>query len=96
MEAEGWYHDPYERHEARWFSVGTATGLVRDGRQVGHDAAPSEVPTSPLVPWDPDTTEQSDSDLLRADRVQRGGRDKGEGMSKVVGVAFNPGNSEYW
>ena len=33
---------------------------------------------------------------FRADSIQRGGRDKGGAMFKVVGVAFNPGDSEYW
>ena len=28
---EGWYTDPYGRHEARWMSAGTPTRLVRDG-----------------------------------------------------------------
>jgi hypothetical protein len=29
--AEGWFPDPTGRHEARWFSMGTPTPLVRDG-----------------------------------------------------------------
>jgi hypothetical protein len=28
---EGWYTDPYERHEARWLSEGEPSKLVRDG-----------------------------------------------------------------
>ena len=31
MKAEGWYHDPYRLHEARWISDGAPTALVRDG-----------------------------------------------------------------
>jgi hypothetical protein len=27
---EGWYGDPFRRHEQRWFSAGTPTALVRD------------------------------------------------------------------
>jgi hypothetical protein len=36
-EAEGWYTDPYTRHEARWMSDGTPTSRVRDGRTEGFD-----------------------------------------------------------
>jgi hypothetical protein len=28
---EGWYTDPFGRHEARWLSDGSPTKLVRDG-----------------------------------------------------------------
>jgi hypothetical protein len=28
---EGWFTDPYERHELRWMSQGTPSSLVRDG-----------------------------------------------------------------
>jgi hypothetical protein len=36
-EAEGWFTDPFGRHEARWMSGNTPTDLVRDGRAEGHD-----------------------------------------------------------
>ena len=39
---EGWYTDPYARHEARWMSDGVPTQLVRDGNVEGHDPAPDE------------------------------------------------------
>jgi hypothetical protein len=38
--AEGWYKDPYGEHEARWFSAGTPTSLVRDGRVESRDEPP--------------------------------------------------------
>jgi hypothetical protein len=47
-EAEGWYLDPYGRHEQRWFSAGEATALVRDGEVDGNDAPPPEPITTPL------------------------------------------------
>jgi hypothetical protein len=28
--AQGWYRDPFRRHETRWFSDGNPTSLVRD------------------------------------------------------------------
>jgi hypothetical protein len=34
---EGWYSDPYDRHEARWISQGSPTSLVRDGLVQGKD-----------------------------------------------------------
>jgi hypothetical protein len=70
MEAEGWYHDPYGRHEARWLSNGTPTDLVRDGDQVMHDAPPPDAPQSPLVPWYENTTDQLGDDLRRADALE--------------------------
>jgi hypothetical protein len=34
---EGWYTDPYGRHEARWMSDSKTTKLVRDGSVESHD-----------------------------------------------------------
>jgi hypothetical protein len=98
MEAEGWYHDPYERHEARWFSDGTPTDLVRDGEQVAHDAPPPDPVQSPLVPWDGDTTGQVGDDLRRADSAQEGANHatKREQVVKVARVVLNPGDTEFW
>jgi hypothetical protein len=36
-DTEGWYTDPYARHEARWMSHGAPTSRVRDGRTEGFD-----------------------------------------------------------
>lgn len=41
MKEEGWYVDPYRLHEARWFSDGTPTALVRDKGTTSQDPAPS-------------------------------------------------------
>ena len=46
MNAEGWYLDPFELHEARWFSDGVPTALVHDGGVEGHDAPPEAVVTA--------------------------------------------------
>ncbi len=66
--AEGWYHDPYGRHERRWFSAGAPTALVKDGDVEGRDEV-SGPPPQPLVPvekpgWD------GGRDLVRADGVE--------------------------
>ena len=42
--AEGWYTDPFGRHEARWMSDGTPTKLVRDGGDESYDDPPDEEP----------------------------------------------------
>jgi hypothetical protein len=39
-DVEGWFTDPFGRHEARWMSGNTPTDLVRDGRMEGHDPVP--------------------------------------------------------
>lgn len=50
MRAEGWYRDPYDRHEARWFSDGSPTSLVRDGGVEAHDAPPADAYSGQLEP----------------------------------------------
>jgi len=48
MNEEGWYTDPFAHHEARWFSDGVPTALVRDGGLDGHDPPPSSPITGNL------------------------------------------------
>jgi hypothetical protein len=67
---EGWYLDPYGIHEARWFSDGTPTLLVRDGQREAHDAPPDGEPPTPLTRWEP-SAQQGNNDLRRADANQR-------------------------
>ncbi len=52
LEVEGWYKDPYGRHENRWFSNGAATDLVRDGGTTSHDTPPDRPFDGPLVEAD--------------------------------------------
>ena len=40
VKAEGWYGDPFAVHDARWFSDGNPTSLVRDGHHESHDPPP--------------------------------------------------------
>lgn len=42
MNEEGWYIDPFGVHEARWFSDGSPTSLVRDGAAESSDEPPSD------------------------------------------------------
>jgi hypothetical protein len=70
MEAEGWYVDPFGSHEARWFSDGAPTVLVRDGGVESHDAPPSTTYEGELTPIDDDANGNAD-DLLRADSAEK-------------------------
>jgi hypothetical protein len=52
-EPQGWYEDPFRLHEARYFSGGRPTKLVRNGDLESYDEPPSEgVPGSAAAPWD--------------------------------------------
>ncbi|HEX6525556.1 MAG TPA: hypothetical protein VF070_36930 [Streptosporangiaceae bacterium] len=41
-ELQGWYEDPFRLHEARYFSTGRPTKLVRDGDVESYDEPPGE------------------------------------------------------
>ena len=63
--AEGWFTDPFGRHEARWMSDGSPTRLVRDGEEESYDDPPDEEPT--VTPSRIAEEQAVDgSDLLRA------------------------------
>jgi hypothetical protein len=66
MEAEGWYQDPFRRHQARWFSAGTPTALVSDHGVESHEAPPDAPITEALGPL-AETEEEDGADLLRSD-----------------------------
>jgi hypothetical protein len=46
---QGWHPDPFGLHEARYFSVGNPTKLVRDGRAESYDEPPDPVPAAAPV-----------------------------------------------
>lgn len=69
MNAEGWYQDPFKRHEARWISDGTPTALVRDGEVESQDPPPSATFEGALQPL-PDSEPADGEDLLRADAAE--------------------------
>jgi hypothetical protein len=48
--AQGWYLDPYGLHQARWFSDGAATALVRDDGTESTDPPPATPFTGTLEP----------------------------------------------
>jgi hypothetical protein len=66
--AEGWYVDPYEIHEARWYSAGAPTALIRDGKTEGSDPPPDAPCSCPLVRV---SSGGSPDDLRRADEASQ-------------------------
>jgi hypothetical protein len=63
---EGWYTDPYGRHEARWLSDGVPTVLVRDGGVESHDDPPDTPPTQTPVRAETPIQPDDGADLKRA------------------------------
>ncbi len=63
---EGWYTDPFGRHEARWLSDGIPTKLVRDGEEESYDDPPDEEPSVTPTRIE-DHPQTHGEDLLRAD-----------------------------
>jgi hypothetical protein len=88
MRAEGWYRDPFEVHENRWFSDGRPTALVRDAGFDSHDAPPSHEWSGPLAPVTGREPTNGD-DLKRADQpiAKRGA--PGVDGSAAMGIGFN-------
>jgi hypothetical protein len=67
---EGWYTDPFGRHEARWMSDGSPTKLVRDGHLESYDDPPDEEPTSEPQRIEEDVPPDGGADLRRADEAE--------------------------
>lgn len=53
VRAQGWYRDPYYRHDERWVTQGRPTALVRDGGVESHDEAPHWLPALAESEWRP-------------------------------------------
>lgn len=69
MNEEGWYIDPFGRHESRWISDGTPTGLVRDGGIESQDPPPATPVPGALQRVNEPSSVDGD-DLKRADQAQ--------------------------
>ena len=70
LEQEGWYTDPYGRHDARWISGGIPTKLCRDGDTELYDAPPDSPPSHAWVPIAPPPGPATAADTLRADAAE--------------------------
>ncbi|MBV8529112.1 MAG: hypothetical protein JOZ75_12420 [Candidatus Dormibacteraeota bacterium] len=68
---EGWYTDPFGRHEARWISDGRPTRLVRDGGVDSYDEPPDVTPSHEAVRIDHPEAQRA-GDLRRADSAEAG------------------------
>jgi hypothetical protein len=68
---EGWYSDPYARHEARWMSEGRPTRLVRDGDVEDSDPVADDEPFKVAPVRIDGVAHSGGSDLLRADDSER-------------------------
>ncbi len=64
--AEGWFLDPFEVHEIRWFSGGVPTALVRDGDVESNDEPPNQAVIGQLVRFEGVPTVDG-NDLRRTD-----------------------------
>jgi hypothetical protein len=87
--AEGWYLDPFGQHEARWFSDGDPTALVRDGSVEARDAPPDHPVAGPLERWH--SGDGRANDLRRADDVETGQPDYGDAGERAITAYFPPG-----
>ena len=66
---EGWFADPYGRHERRWFSGGSPTSLVGDGDRESHDDPPGPLDRHPeRLPAE--SHQGGPEDLRRADEAE--------------------------
>jgi len=63
---EGWFTDPFGRHEARWLSWGKPTKLVRDEGIESYDEPPDQQPGEVAVRIE-ETPLAGGADLRRAD-----------------------------
>jgi hypothetical protein len=87
MNEEGWYIDPYGHYEARWFSDGTPTALVRNGGAEDHDPPP-DGPIPGELERVPETHATGSNDLKRADDAGKGSLDPNAGRDAAFNV-FN-------
>jgi len=69
---QGWFMDPFADHEQRWFSQGSPTALVRDGRTEAQDPPPDRpIPGPPKRATPTPRTGPADADLNQADARDR-------------------------
>lgn len=85
---EGWYKDPFGRHEARWLSDGVPTKLVRDGEVESFDDPPEEEPSQPIE--EIQATPSDGGDLYRTDGTSLDERMREAGEFGATGGAFIP------
>ena len=90
---EGWFTDPYGRHEARWLSDGTPTKLVRDGDATSYEEPPDGPFLREPEPIEYQPAPTDGSDLRRADDAERGPTDldHGEAYMRSMDALWSDG-----
>jgi len=83
-EPEGWYQDPFRLHEARYFSAGRPTRLVRDGDVESYDEAPAA--PGHAVGWTPERTGAGSPDPAGGTVPAKGRRRSRAGVLAAVAV----------
>jgi hypothetical protein len=93
---EGWYSDPYDRHEQRWFSEGRPTKLVQDNGVTSYDPPPDGPPNH--LPQKVETHPNlGPADLQRADDAERApDLDHSELSMRQMDAAFSYGSPSEW
>jgi hypothetical protein len=82
---EGWFTDPFGRHEARWLSYGRPTKLVRDGGVESYDEPPEdEEPARRPERVEEEVGAINGADLRRADDGEGELTDLGERMGDAA------------
>jgi len=71
LRAEGWYQDPYAKHDRRWFSDGVPTSLVRDNGVDSRDPPPDVPCPTTLVPIEISNQASGDDDPHHDDNCGR-------------------------
>ena len=95
MHEEGWYVDPFGRHEARWMSDGRPTALVRDDRVESQDPPPDDPMTEPLE-LVRGTAPPGGSDQKRADDADAEGFDPDAGARAAFDTMDQIGPGVFW
>ena len=83
--AQGWYSDPYRQHNARWFSDGSPTELVRDDGVESRDSPPNTSFTGQLEP-----AAETEGELLHA-HVNQGRSDRDSNVNAVWDIFVSTG-----
>jgi hypothetical protein len=97
MNPEGWFVDPFGRYEARWFSDGTPTALVRDGGVEAHDPPPDD-PVPGALQRLPEAAASDGHDMKRADDAEGNEPpfDPAEGSRAAFDMMDRIGPHVYW
>lgn len=84
MTFQGWYVDPLGVHDARWFSAGEPTDLVRDDAIEARDPWPAGRDAGEPTPF-PESEAPVGTDLIRVDGESDGRPDPAAALDIAAG-----------